>query len=50
LDLFTPAVPLGIIVLGRDVFLSLSAFWIRWKTLPSPVSDNLDPSRAAPWS
>ncbi|KAF9646503.1 CDP-diacylglycerol--glycerol-3-phosphate 3-phosphatidyltransferase [Thelephora ganbajun] len=28
--------PLGIIILGRDVLLSLSAFWIRWKTLPPP--------------
>ena len=26
-------VPLGIIILGRDVLLGLSAFWIRWKTL-----------------
>lgn len=33
-----PTVPLGIIILGRDVLLSLSAFWIRWKTLPPPVS------------
>lgn len=31
-------VPLGIVILGRDVLLSLSAFWIRWKTLPPPVS------------
>jgi len=28
--------PLGIIILGRDVLLSLSAFWIRWKTLSPP--------------
>ncbi|KAF9651181.1 hypothetical protein BDM02DRAFT_3091519 [Thelephora ganbajun] len=29
-------VPLSIIILGRDALLSLSAFWIRWKTLPPP--------------
>jgi len=38
-------VPLGIIILGRDVLLGLSAFWIRWKTLPPPVSCLLDTSR-----
>ena len=37
-------VPLGIIILGRDVLLSLSAFWIRWGTLPPPVSRILDAS------
>lgn len=30
--------PLAIIILGRDVLLSLSAFYIRYKTLPAPVS------------
>ncbi|KAF9038517.1 CDP-alcohol phosphatidyltransferase-domain-containing protein [Panaeolus papilionaceus] len=29
-------VPLAIIILGRDVLLSLSAFWIRYSTLPHP--------------
>ncbi|KAF9820563.1 hypothetical protein IEO21_01266 [Rhodonia placenta] len=29
-------VPLAIIILGRDVLLSLSAFYIRYKTLPAP--------------
>ncbi|KAF9779251.1 CDP-alcohol phosphatidyltransferase-domain-containing protein [Thelephora terrestris] len=28
--------PLCVIILGRDALLSLSAFWIRWKTLPPP--------------
>ncbi|TFK29614.1 hypothetical protein FA15DRAFT_609621 [Coprinopsis marcescibilis] len=28
--------PLAVIILGRDVLLSLSAFWIRYTTLPSP--------------
>ena len=37
-------VPLGIIILGRDVLLSLSAFWIRWRTLPLPVSCWFSPS------
>lgn len=30
--------PLAVIVLGRDVLLSLSAFWIRYTSLPPPVS------------
>lgn len=37
---FTPThhvVPLGVIVLGRDVLLSLWAFYIRFSTLPPPV-------------
>ncbi|KAH8108325.1 hypothetical protein DFH11DRAFT_1822689, partial [Phellopilus nigrolimitatus] len=29
-------VPLAFIILGRDVLLSLSAFYIRYKTLPAP--------------
>ena len=29
--------PLAVIILGRDVLLSLSAFYIRYSTLPSPV-------------
>ncbi|EJD07714.1 uncharacterized protein FOMMEDRAFT_130829 [Fomitiporia mediterranea MF3/22] len=29
-------VPLACIILGRDVLLSLAAFYIRYKTLPSP--------------
>ncbi|VDB90661.1 unnamed protein product [Peniophora sp. CBMAI 1063] len=28
--------PLAVIIIGRDVLLSLSAFWIRYKTLPVP--------------
>jgi len=28
--------PLCVIILGRDALLTLSAFWIRWKTLPPP--------------
>ena len=42
------AVPLGIIILGRDVLLTLSAFWIRWKTLPSPVSCALNTMHECP--
>jgi cardiolipin synthase len=30
-------VPLAAIILGRDVLLSLSAFYIRYSSLPSPV-------------
>ena len=30
-------VPLAVIILGRDVLLSLSAFYIRYSTLPNPV-------------
>jgi hypothetical protein len=31
------AVPLAVIILGRDVLLSLSAFYIRYTSLPAPV-------------
>lgn len=31
-------VPLAAIILGRDVLLSLTAFYIRYTTLPAPVS------------
>lgn len=31
-------VPLAAIILGRDVLLSLTAFYIRYTTLPTPVS------------
>ena len=31
-------VPLAVIILGRDVLLSLSAFYIRYTSLPAPVS------------
>jgi hypothetical protein len=30
-------VPLAAIILGRDVLLSLSAFYIRYTSLPEPV-------------
>lgn len=30
-------VPLAVIIVGRDVLLSLSAFWIRYTSLPAPV-------------
>ena len=30
-------VPLAVIILGRDVLLSFSAFYIRYKSLPPPV-------------
>ena len=30
--------PLALIILGRDVGLSLSAFYIRYASLPEPVS------------
>jgi len=46
-DTFGPVespVPLGVIILGRDVLLSLSAFWIRWRTLPPPVGSWFGPS------
>lgn len=33
----TRVVPLAIIILGRDVLLSLSAFYIRYTSLPPPV-------------
>ncbi|KAF8645070.1 hypothetical protein AX16_008128 [Volvariella volvacea WC 439] len=29
-------IPLAVIILGRDVLLSLSAFWIRYTSLPHP--------------
>lgn len=29
--------PLAVIILGRDVLLSLSAFYIRYTSLPAPV-------------
>ncbi len=36
--MLTPkAVPLGAIIIGRDLLLSLSAFYIRYTTLPYPV-------------
>lgn len=31
------AVPLAVIILGRDVLLSFSAFYIRYTSLPAPV-------------
>ena len=31
------AVPLAAIILGRDVLLSLAAFYIRYTSLPAPV-------------
>jgi cardiolipin synthase len=37
---FFRTVPLAVIILGRDVLLSLSAFYIRYTSLPEPVSDN----------
>lgn len=40
--LLPPTVPLAIIILGRDVLLSLSAFYIRYKTLPAPVCPQRD--------
>jgi cardiolipin synthase len=33
----TSSVPLAIIILGRDVLLSLAAFYIRYSSLPPPV-------------
>jgi hypothetical protein len=33
-------VPLVIIIIGRDVLLSISAFYYRYISLPSPVSQN----------
>jgi hypothetical protein len=33
----TSAVPLAVIILGRDVLLSFSAFYIRYTSLPAPV-------------
>jgi len=35
---FSHRVPLAVIILGRDILLSLSAFYIRYKSLPAPVS------------
>lgn len=32
-----PLVPLAVIILGRDVLLGLSAFRIRYTSLPHPV-------------
>ena len=32
------SVPLAVIILGRDVLLSISAFYIRYTSLPHPVS------------
>lgn len=34
-------VPLAAIILGRDVLLSLTAFYIRYTTLPAPVRESL---------
>lgn len=34
----SPLVPVAAIILGRDVLLSLSAFYIRYTSLPAPVS------------
>ena len=34
----TPPVPVAAIILGRDVLLSLWAFYIRYTSLPAPVS------------
>ncbi|OJT11388.1 Cardiolipin synthase (CMP-forming) [Trametes pubescens] len=34
-------VPLAAIILGRDVLLSLTAFYIRYTTLPAPVNTAL---------
>lgn len=28
--------PLAVLILGRDVLLSVAAFWIRWASLPAP--------------
>ena len=41
--LFVLLVPLAVIILGRDVLLSLSAFYIRYTSLPSPVSSTFLP-------
>ena len=35
---YSDIVPLAVIILGRDVLLSLSAFYIRYTSLPPPVS------------
>jgi cardiolipin synthase len=40
-------VPLGAIILGRDLLLSLSAFYIRYTSLPYPVSISCCPLRFA---
>ena len=39
--------PLGAIILGRDLLLSLSAFYIRYTSLPYPVSISRRPLRFA---
>lgn len=36
-ELFRVPVPLAAIIIGRDVLLSLSAFYIRYTSLPAPV-------------
>lgn len=36
-SLFSNTVPLAIIILGRDVALSISAFYFRYASLPPPV-------------
>jgi phosphatidylglycerophosphate synthase len=38
LILMPKAVPLATIIVGRDLLLSLSAFYIRYTSLPQPVS------------
>lgn len=40
-DLSSVAVPLAAIILGRDVLLSLWAFYVRYTSLPPPVSTSL---------
>ena len=32
-----PVVPVAVIILGRDVLLSVAAFYIRYTSLPPPV-------------
>ena len=35
---YPTSVPVAVIILGRDVLLSLAAFYIRYTSLPPPVS------------
>jgi len=45
------SVPLAVIILGRDVLLSLSALYIRYSTLPNPVRHQLFPiSQPSPFA
>ena len=38
MSLFYYSVPLAVVILGRDVILVLASFYLRYITIPPPVS------------